>query len=48
MRIVGAIGVFSLCVFGVVAGAEPVSNAEAKAQLFSLKGREVELIPATG
>ena len=45
MRIVGAIGVFSLCVFGVVAGAEPVSNAEAKAQLFSLKGREVELIP---
>ena len=45
MRIVGAIGVFSLCVFGVVAGAEPVSNAEAKAQLFSLQGREVELIP---
>ena len=44
MRIVGAIGVFSLWVFGVVAGAEPVSNAEAKAQLFSLKGREVELI----
>jgi len=45
MRIVGASGVFSLWVFGVVAGAEPVSNAEAKAQLFSLKGREVELIP---
>ena len=43
MGIVRAFGVFSLCTWGQVAGAEAVTNADAKAQLFSLKGRSVEL-----